>query len=88
MGEDAKKQYVTVTGEGLTIDPWSALLGLLDLNKNKVTFHTGVFPYIEKHSETTSHKALEPLQSRGAHIHAASIVLDGFYKPHNIYLDS
>eukprot|EP00971_Amphidinium_carterae_P092602 1833914-Amphidinium_carterae.1 len=77
MGEDAKKQHVTVTGEGLTIHGW-----------NKVTFHTGVFPYIEKHSETTGHKTWEPLQSRGAHIHAASIVLDGFYKPHNIYLDS
>eukprot|EP00971_Amphidinium_carterae_P068284 1352227-Amphidinium_carterae.1 len=110
MGEDAKKQYVTLTGEGLTIHGWkhvtnlvghislqvsfvvanvqSALLGLPDLNKNKVTFHTGEFPYIEKHSETNGHKAWEPLHCRGAHIHAASIVLDGFYKPHNIYMDS
>eukprot|EP00971_Amphidinium_carterae_P268744 5331304-Amphidinium_carterae.1 len=114
MGEEAKKQYVTVTGEGLTIHGWkhvtilvrhislqvsfvvanvqSALLGLPDLNKNKVTFHTGlvtgVFPYIEKHNETTGHKAWEPLHSRGAHIHAASIVLDGCYKPHNFLLDS
>eukprot|EP00971_Amphidinium_carterae_P281570 5590099-Amphidinium_carterae.2 len=95
MGDEAKKQYVTVTGEGLTIHGWkmdtflfSLSLGLPDLNKIKVTFHTGVFPYIEKHIETTSHKAWEPLQSRGAHIHSASIVLDGFYKPHNIYLDS
>eukprot|EP00971_Amphidinium_carterae_P015528 306479-Amphidinium_carterae.1 len=63
----------------------SAYLGLPNLNKNKVTFHTGAFPYIEKHSETTGFKAWEPLQSRGAHIHAASIVLDG---SHNIYLDS
>eukprot|EP00971_Amphidinium_carterae_P107212 2123906-Amphidinium_carterae.1 len=35
----------------------SALLGLPHLNKNKVTFHTGVFPYIEKHKETTGHVA-------------------------------
>eukprot|EP00971_Amphidinium_carterae_P149426 2962694-Amphidinium_carterae.1 len=65
-----------------------ALLGLPDLNKNKVTFHTGVIPHIEKHSATTGHKTWEPLQSRGAHTHAAAIVLDGFYRPHNIYLDS
>eukprot|EP00971_Amphidinium_carterae_P301720 5994116-Amphidinium_carterae.2 len=110
MGDEAKKQYVTVTGEGLTIHGWkhvrllvgrislqvsfvvanvhSALLGLPDLNKNNVTFHTGVIPYIEKYSATTGHKTWEPLRSRGAHIHAAAIVLDGFYKPHNIYLDS
>eukprot|EP00971_Amphidinium_carterae_P030652 603054-Amphidinium_carterae.1 len=37
-------------------------------------------------------KNREPLQSRawtrGAHIHAASIALDGFYNPNNIYMDS
>eukprot|EP00971_Amphidinium_carterae_P148773 2949707-Amphidinium_carterae.1 len=70
MGDETKKQYVTGTGEGLTIHGWkqvtilvghislqvsfvganvqSALQGLPDLNKNKVTFHTGVSPYIEK----------------------------------------
>eukprot|EP00971_Amphidinium_carterae_P270675 5371314-Amphidinium_carterae.1 len=110
MADEDKKQYATLTGEGLTVHGWkqvtllvgvitmqvsfivanvqSALLGLPDLNRNRVTFHTGVFPYIEKHKETTSQLAWEPLQSRGAHIHAASIVLDGFYKPDNIYLDS
>eukprot|EP00971_Amphidinium_carterae_P164196 3254934-Amphidinium_carterae.1 len=77
MREDTKKQYVTVTGEGLTIHGWkhvtilvghiplqvsfvvanvqSALEGLPDLNKNKVTFHTGpvtgVFSYIENFGE-------------------------------------
>eukprot|EP00971_Amphidinium_carterae_P262921 5215967-Amphidinium_carterae.1 len=54
----------------------SALLGLPDLNENKVTFHTGVLPYIEKRKETIGQVAWEYLQSRGAHIHAASIVLD------------
>eukprot|EP00971_Amphidinium_carterae_P270611 5369574-Amphidinium_carterae.1 len=70
MADEDKKQYVTVTGEGLTIHGWkqvtllvgvitmqlsfvvanvqSALLGLPDLNKDNVTFHTGVRPYIEK----------------------------------------
>eukprot|EP00971_Amphidinium_carterae_P205718 4082511-Amphidinium_carterae.1 len=76
MGDETKKQYMTATGEGLTIHGWkevailvgcislqisfvvanvqSALLGLPDLNKNKVTFHTGVIPYIEK--VFTSHR--------------------------------
>eukprot|EP00971_Amphidinium_carterae_P257794 5117109-Amphidinium_carterae.1 len=75
MADEDKKQYVTVTGEGLTIHGWkmvtllvghitlqvsfivanvqSALLGLPDLNKSNVTFHTGVIPYIEKHNKTT-----------------------------------
>eukprot|EP00971_Amphidinium_carterae_P232641 4616874-Amphidinium_carterae.1 len=100
MGDETKKQYVTVTGEGLTIHGWKevttlvgcislqirfvvanvqfALLGLPDLNKNKVTFHTGVNPYIEKVSAITSHKTWEQLQTRGAHIYASAIVLPGF----------
>eukprot|EP00971_Amphidinium_carterae_P332816 6467163-Amphidinium_carterae.1 len=108
MGDETK-QYVTVTGEGLTIHGWrevtmlvgciplqisfvvdnvqSASLGLPDLNKNKVTFHTGVTPYIEKVSAISGHKTWEQLHSRGAHIHAAAIVLPGFYKPQNIHLD-
>eukprot|EP00971_Amphidinium_carterae_P067192 1330201-Amphidinium_carterae.1 len=110
MRDEAKKQNMTVTGEGLTVHGWkhvtllvgrislqvsfvvanvqSALLGLPNLIKNRVTFHTGVIPYIEKYSATTGHKTWEPLHSRGAHIHAAAIVLDGFYKTHNIYLES
>eukprot|EP00971_Amphidinium_carterae_P056813 1123239-Amphidinium_carterae.1 len=54
----------------------SALLGLPDLNKNNVTFHTGGRPYIKKRKPYNGQVAYELLQSRGAHIHAASIVLD------------
>eukprot|EP00971_Amphidinium_carterae_P239416 4752937-Amphidinium_carterae.1 len=78
---------ITMHVSSIVANVQPALLGLPDLNKNKVRFHTGVFPYIEKHKETTSQLAWEPLQSKGAHTHAASIVLDGFYKPDNIYLD-
>eukprot|EP00971_Amphidinium_carterae_P121432 2404787-Amphidinium_carterae.1 len=110
MGDETKKQYVTVTGEALTIHGWrevtilvgcislqicfvvanvqSALLGLRDLNKNKVTFHTGATPYIEKVTAISGHKTWEQLQTRGAQIHASAIVLPGFYKPQNIHLDS
>eukprot|EP00971_Amphidinium_carterae_P051593 1015544-Amphidinium_carterae.3 len=59
----------------------SPLLGLPDIDDNKVTVHTGDKPYIEKFGKT------EQLQSLGAHLHTAAIALPGFHKPNEIHLD-
>eukprot|EP00971_Amphidinium_carterae_P014178 279757-Amphidinium_carterae.1 len=59
MTEETRKQYVTVTGEGLKIYGWkerafivanvqSPLIGLPDLNDNKTTIHTGDKPSIDR----------------------------------------
>eukprot|EP00971_Amphidinium_carterae_P275855 5473703-Amphidinium_carterae.2 len=58
----------------------SALLGLPDLDKNKVTVYTGDKPYLDKFGKS------EQLHYLGARLHAAAIVLPRFYKPNEIKL--
>eukprot|EP00971_Amphidinium_carterae_P312047 6202876-Amphidinium_carterae.2 len=53
----------------------SPLLGLHDIDDNKVTVHTGDKPYIEKFGNN------EQLHRIGAHLHVASMVLPGFHTP-------
>eukprot|EP00971_Amphidinium_carterae_P198653 3942557-Amphidinium_carterae.3 len=60
----------------------SALPGLPELDKNKVTVHTGDKPYLDKFGKS------KQLHYLGAHLHAAAIVLAGFYKPNEIKLDN
>eukprot|EP00971_Amphidinium_carterae_P162088 3213058-Amphidinium_carterae.1 len=87
MPESARRQYVTVTREGLTIEGWkevtlSALLGLPDIDDDTVAIHTGKKPRIEKNG------LVEQVHSLGAHLHAAAMVLPGFHKPNEIKLDN
>eukprot|EP00971_Amphidinium_carterae_P155390 3081731-Amphidinium_carterae.2 len=103
MPESARRQYVTVTGEGLAIEGWkevtlvigtitmqtrfivanvqSALLGLLDIDENNVTIHTGKKPYIEKKG------IIKQLHPHGAHLHANAMVLPGLHKPKEVKID-
>eukprot|EP00971_Amphidinium_carterae_P206334 4094329-Amphidinium_carterae.2 len=59
----------------------SPLLGLPDIDKNKVIVHTGDKPYIEKVGK------VEQLHRLGSHLHAAAMVLPGLRKPNEIQLD-
>eukprot|EP00971_Amphidinium_carterae_P006717 132455-Amphidinium_carterae.2 len=66
MPESARRQYVTVTSEGLAISGWkeirfivahvqSALLGLPEIDGNNVTVHTGKKPYLKKNGRQVVH---------------------------------
>eukprot|EP00971_Amphidinium_carterae_P215744 4282834-Amphidinium_carterae.1 len=59
----------------------SPLLGLPDIDDNKVTIHTGDKPCIKQFGNN------EQLHHIGAHLHAASMVLPGFHTPDEIQLD-
>eukprot|EP00971_Amphidinium_carterae_P132987 2633531-Amphidinium_carterae.1 len=73
-------EHIAVTP--MAEDVQSLLLGLPDIDENKVTVHTGDKPYIDKLGKT------EQLHSLGAHLHAAAMVLPGFHKPNEIKLDN
>eukprot|EP00971_Amphidinium_carterae_P298969 5939562-Amphidinium_carterae.1 len=59
----------------------SALPGLLDIDENSVSVHTGKHPYLEKNGK------FEQLHRHGAHLHAAAIVLPRLHKPADIKID-
>eukprot|EP00971_Amphidinium_carterae_P089886 1779508-Amphidinium_carterae.5 len=92
VADETRKQYVSVTGEGLTIQGWkeTALIigtltmqciGVPDLNDNKTTIHTGDSPYIAQFGHS------EQLRHIGAHLHVASMV-PGLHTPNEIQLDN
>eukprot|EP00971_Amphidinium_carterae_P165429 3279345-Amphidinium_carterae.1 len=65
MPESARRQLVTI--RFIVSNVQSALLGLLDIDENNVSVHTGKHPYLKKSGK------FEQLHRHGANLHAAAI---------------
>eukprot|EP00971_Amphidinium_carterae_P311460 6190398-Amphidinium_carterae.1 len=104
MPEETRKQYMTVTGEDLTIKGWKAVTLIIGAITMQICFILanvqsplrGLSDIDENtvtvHTGNSPHIEkkgwIEQLHPLGAHLHAAATVLPGLHKPNEIKLDS
>eukprot|EP00971_Amphidinium_carterae_P350278 6491466-Amphidinium_carterae.5 len=104
MAEESRKQYVTVTGEGLTIQGWKETTLIIGTITMQVCFIVAnvQFPLIGlsdlNDNKTTIHTGIKPyieqfghneqLHLLGQHLHIAAIALPGLHTPNEIQFDN
>eukprot|EP00971_Amphidinium_carterae_P298683 5934034-Amphidinium_carterae.2 len=104
MPESARRQYVTVTGEDLTIEGWKEVTLVIGAITMQIRFiaanvqsallglpgidDNNVTVHTGKKPHIEKNGLVEQLHSLAAHLHAAAMVLPGFHKPNETKLDN
>eukprot|EP00971_Amphidinium_carterae_P174672 3462341-Amphidinium_carterae.3 len=103
MPESARRQYVTVAGEGLAISGWKEVTLVIGTMTMQVRFIVANvqsallgLPDLDENNATVhtgkkphleKNGRFEQLHPHGAHLHAVAIVLPGLHKPNEVKID-